>query len=161
MTPFQKKLLAWFAKHGRDLPWRRTYTPYHIWISEIMLQQTQMDRAVAYFNRWTKRFPDIRSVAQASEEEVFKLWEGLGYYTRARNILKTADILVRQHGGNLPAEHKTLLQLPGIGKYTAGAIMSLAFNMEYPIVDANIERVFSRIYNIDTPVKEKENQRLI
>lgn len=161
MTPFQKTLLAWFDKHGRDLPWRRTYTPYHIWISEIMLQQTQMDRVVAYFSRWIQRFPDVQNVVQVSEEEAFKLWEGLGYYTRVRNILRTAEILVRQFNGNLPADHQALLSLPGIGKYTAGAIMSLAFNKEYPIVDANIERVFSRIFNIDTPIKEKEAQRFI
>ena len=161
MKPFQKKLLAWFESHRRDLPWRRTYNPYHIWISEIMLQQTQMDRVVDYFNRWVKRFPDIYDLAQASEEEIFKLWEGLGYYARARNILKAADILVNQFSGNLPADHQALLNLPGIGKYTAGAIMSLAFNKEYPIVDANIERLFSRIFNIDTPVKDKENKRFI
>ena len=161
MTPFQKQLLAWFAAQSRDLPWRRTYTPYHIWISEIMLQQTQMDRVVDYFIRWMKRFPDIQSLTQTSEEEVFKLWEGLGYYTRAKNILKTADILVRQYDSNLPADHQALLKLPGIGKYTAGAIMSLAFNKDYPIVDANIERLFSRIFNIDTPIKNKENRHFI
>ncbi len=143
------------------MPWRHTYDPYHIWISEIMLQQTQMDRVVVYFNRWIKRFPDIKSLADASEEEVFKLWEGLGYYARAKNILRTADILVLQHNGRLPENHQELLKLPGIGKYTAGAIMSLAFNKDYPIVDANVERVFARVFNIAGPVKAKESHSFI
>ena len=127
----QRQLLEWFEIHGRDLPWRRTYLPYHIWISEFMLQQTQMERAVVYFERWIQRFPDIASVAAAGEEEVLRFWEGLGYYSRARNIFKTARILIRQHNGQLPANHKRLLSLPGIGKYTAGAIMSLAFQEKH------------------------------
>lgn len=161
MSPIQKKLLNWFSIYGRDLPWRKTYTPYHIWISEIMLQQTQMKRATAYFNHWMEKFPDITNIAKSSEEELMKLWEGLGYYSRARNIFKTAKILVQAHNSELPADHKTLLKLPGIGRYTAGAIMSLAFNQEYAIVDANIERLYARLFNIDTPVKSKENQHFI
>lgn len=161
MTSFQETLLSWFHKNHRDLPWRKTYDPYHIWISEIMLQQTQMERAISYFERWIEKLPDIKSVANSSEEKILKLWEGLGYYSRARNIFKTAKILVQEHNGTLPAAHKSLLNLPGIGKYTAGAIMSLAFNQEYPIVDANIKRVFARFFNIDTPVKTKENINFI
>ncbi len=157
----QDTLLHWFAQNGRDLPWRRTYRPYHIWISEIMLQQTQMDRVVAYFNRWLHRFPDIASLAEAREQEVLLLWEGLGYYSRARNILKTADLLYRNHNGALPEDHVALLQLPGIGRYTAGAIMSLAFNSHHPIVDANVERLFARLFNLATPVKEKHTHALI
>jgi A/G-specific adenine glycosylase len=157
----QDQLLDWFEENGRDLPWRRTYLPYHIWISEIMLQQTQMERAVVYFERWIQRFPDIASVAAASEEEVLRLWEGLGYYSRARNIRKTARILVEQYNAQLPADHQKLLQLPGIGNYTAGAVMSLAFNEKHPIVDANIERLFARLFNIDGPVKENSNHKLI
>jgi len=157
----QQQLLDWFEEYGRDLPWRRTYLPYHIWISEIMLQQTQMERAVAYFQRWTERFPDIASVAAASEETVLRLWEGLGYYSRARNIRKTARILARKYNGQLPADHRLLLSLPGIGSYTAGAVMSLAFNAKHPIVDANIERLFARLFNIDGPVKESGNKKLI
>ena len=156
----QQQLLDWFEKYGRNLPWRRTYLPYHIWISEIMLQQTQMERAVAYFQRWTRRFPDIDSVAAASEEEILRLWEGLGYYSRARNIRKTARILAKQYNGQLPADHRLLLSLPGIGSYTAGAVMSLAFNEQHPIVDANIERLFARVFNIDGPIKESGNKKL-
>lgn len=155
------KILAWFETHKRDLPWRRTYLPYHIWISEIMLQQTQMERAVEYFNRWLLRFPDIGSLAVAEEEEVLKLWEGLGYYSRARNILSTARILVEEHNGCLPPDHAALLKLPGIGRYTAGAIMSLAFNRQFPVVDANVERLFARLYDIDSPVKSKETHHFI
>jgi len=149
-----ENVLRWFAENGRDLPWRRTYDPYQVWISEVMLQQTQMERGVAYFERWMARLPDIASVAAAGEEEVLKLWEGLGYYSRARNIVKTARLLVLEHGGRLPVHHRTLLKLPGIGPYTAGAIMSLAFNAPYPIVDANIERLFARLFDIAVPVTE-------
>ena len=161
MEKLQHDILAWFQKEARDLPWRRTYTPYHVWISEIMLQQTQMDRVIDYFNRWMARFPDIASIVAADEEEVLKLWEGLGYYTRARNIIRSARIITTEYGGELPAEFDKLLQLPGIGKYTAGAIMSIAFNKEYPLVDANIERIFARLYNLDKQVKEKTTQAFI
>lgn len=161
LTPLPEEILAWFAVSSRDLPWRRTYTPYHIWISEIMLQQTQMDRVVTYFTRWLERFPDIESVAAAPEQEILKFWEGLGYYSRARNILKTAGLLVRDFKGRLPENHNALLGLPGIGKYTAGAIMSLAFNREFAIVDANIERLFSRLFDIRQPVKNPESQKFI
>lgn len=161
MLKLQHHILSWFAANARDLPWRKTYDPYHVWISEIMLQQTQMDRVVDYFSRWINRFPDIASITQASEEEVLKLWEGLGYYSRAKNIMRSANILVEQYGGNLPADHNLLLSLPGIGKYTAGAIMSIAFNDPYPLVDANIERVFARLFNLDKPVKEKNTHAFI
>jgi A/G-specific adenine glycosylase len=157
----QDALLHWFTENGRDLPWRRTYLPYHIWISEIMLQQTQMDRVVVYFNRWLDRFPDIASLAGAEEQEALLLWEGLGYYSRARNLLKTADLLCRKHGGALPEDHAALLKLPGIGRYTAGAIMSLAFNRNHPIVDANVERLFARLFNLADPVKEKHTHAFI
>lgn len=163
MPPFalQDLLLQWFAKNGRDLPWRRTYLPYHIWISEIMLQQTQMDRVVVYFNRWLEEFPDIASLTKAREQDVLRLWEGLGYYSRAKNIIKTADLLCRSHNCALPEDHGALLQLPGIGRYTAGAIMSLAFNLSHPIVDANVERLFSRLFNLTAPVKEKDTRSFI
>ena len=156
MNKIQQQILAWYQDNARDLPWRKTYATYHVWISEIMLQQTQMDRAVDFFNRWVARFPDLHSIAGASEEEVLKLWEGLGYYARARNIIKTANILLTEYKGKLPAEHDLLLKLPGIGKYTAGAIMSIAFNKEYPLVDANIQRVFARLFNLTRPVDDKK-----
>lgn len=160
-TQFQKTLLAWFAAHSRDLPWRRSYTPYHVWLSEIMLQQTQMDRVIGYFQRWLARFPDIPTLAAADEEEVLKYWEGLGYYARAKNLHQAAKQVAAMHRGRLPADHAALLQLPGIGRYTAGAIMSLAFNEHFPVVDANVERLFARLDDIDSPIKEAANQRFL
>ncbi len=149
-TPtLQELLIHWFSENQRDLPWRRNYEPYQIWISEIMAQQTQMDRVVEYFLRWMDVFPDIHTLAHASEDQVLKCWEGLGYYSRARNIIKTAQILLREHNAQLPANHKELLALPGIGPYTAGAIASIAFKQNVPLVDANIERIFARIFDID------------
>jgi len=109
MKKLQQQLLDWFQENARELPWRKTYTPYHVWISEIMLQQTQMDRVVDYFNRWISRFPDLKSIAGACEQDVLKLWEGLGYYSRARNIIKSANILVAEYCGKLPADHNQLL----------------------------------------------------
>ncbi len=161
MKKIQQNLLNWFHKNARDLPWRKTYSPYHVWISEIMLQQTQMDRVVDYFIKWIKRLPDIENITRANEEEVLKLWEGLGYYTRAGNIIRTANSLTEQHNGELPSDYKLLLKLPGIGKYTAGAIMSIAFNKEYAIIDANIERVFARLFNLAKPVKDKKTHAFI
>ncbi len=161
MDKIQNKILSWFAENQRDLPWRKTYDPYHVWISEVMLQQTQMERGVAYFKRWVKRFPDIGSVADGKEDEILKLWEGLGYYSRAHNIAKTAKILLKEYGANLPEDYQALLGLPGIGKYTAGAIMSLAFNQDYPIVDANVERLFARLFYIDSPIKGKSAQKKV
>jgi A/G-specific adenine glycosylase len=161
MNKLQRNLLDWFQDNARDLPWRKAYIPYHIWISEIMLQQTQMDRVVSYFDRWMERFPDIAAIASANEEEILKLWEGLGYYSRARNIIKTAKLLIDNYDGELPADHKELLSLPGIGPYTAGAIMSIAFNRVYPLVDANIERIFARLFNLVKPVKEKKTHTFI
>ncbi|MBI5557945.1 MAG: A/G-specific adenine glycosylase [Deltaproteobacteria bacterium] len=154
------QLLDWFQVHGRDLPWRQTYDPYQVWVSEIMLQQTQMERVVIYFKRWLQRFPDIDTLAAADENEVLNYWEGLGYYSRARNLHRAAQLLAGQ-GGTLPAAYEILITLPGIGPYTAGAIMSIAFNRDYPVVDANIERIFSRIFNISTPVKSRANKTFI
>ncbi len=156
----QTSLLNWFDHNKRKLPWRENYQAYHVWISEIMLQQTQMDRVVDYYERWMKRFPDIQSIASAEEEEILHLWEGLGYYTRARNIYKSAKILSTNFG-KIPADYNKLLQLPGIGKYTAGAIMSIAFNKNFAIIDANVERVFSRLFNIDAPVKDTQTRQFI
>ena len=150
VTP-QEQLLSWFAENQRDLPWRNGYIPYQIWISEIMLQQTQMDRVTTFFRRWMKEFPDLDSLAGASEHRVLKCWEGLGYYSRARNILKTAQILVSEYEGRIPEDRKRLRSLPGIGPYTAGAIASIAYNRDVPVVDANIERILARLLNIDLP----------
>jgi A/G-specific adenine glycosylase len=156
---FRSALLAWFAEHQRPLPWRTHYQPYAIWIAEIMGQQTQMERVVVYFQRWMKQFPDIPALAAASEQAVFKAWEGLGYYSRARNILKTAQLLIEQHDGKVPNSQAALLILPGIGSYTAAAICSIAFNQPVPLVDANVERVFCRIEDIAEPPKQAATKK--
>ncbi|TVR00468.1 MAG: A/G-specific adenine glycosylase [Desulfovibrionales bacterium] len=152
---FSRPLLDWFADHARDLPWRRTYDPYQVWISEVMLQQTQMDRAVGYFQRWTSKFPDVHALAAASEDTVLAAWEGLGYYTRARNLLRAARFVVDNLSGILPRDHATWLSLPGVGPYTAAAVCAIAYNQPHAVVDANVSRVLARVLDLDTPVKER------
>lgn len=154
-------LLTWFRETARDLPWRRTYDPYHVWISEIMLQQTQMERGVAYFQRWTLRFPDVRAVADADEREILKYWEGLGYYARARNLHRAAKVIVAEFDGLVPCEYDRLRSLPGIGPYTAAAIASVAGNRDVAVVDANVIRVYSRLFDIGLPVKSREVRQSI
>ena len=149
---FRSALLGWFSQSARDLPWRRTLDPYHVWLSEIMLQQTQMDRAVGYFERFIERFPDLASLDAGGEDEVLKLWEGLGYYSRARNLRKAARQVMERHGGAFPREHADIRALPGVGPYTAGAIASVAFNHPHTAVDANVLRVFSRLLDLNEPV---------
>lgn len=154
-------LLNWFSINARRLPWRVRYAPYEIWISEIMLQQTQVQTMLPYYHRWIKRFPDIQTVAEASEEEVLWYWEGMGYYGRARNIQRTARIVLERFGGDFPRHHETILSFPGIGRYTAGAIMSIAFNENYPAVDGNIARVLCRLLNLDKPIRDRSIQKLL
>jgi A/G-specific adenine glycosylase len=140
-----ESLLAWFDRNARDLPWRRTRDPYAIWISEVMLQQTQVRTVVGYWERWMRELPDVASLADAAEDRVLKLWEGLGYYSRARNLQRAARRIVGIHGGRFPDSHADLLELPGVGRYTAGAIASIAFDQPEPILDGNVIRVLSRI----------------
>src|SRR5207247_2012507 len=130
-----RPLLSWFRGNARDLPWRRTRDPYAIWISEIMLQQTQVKTVIPYWQRWMRRLPDVRTLARAPVDKVLKLWEGLGYYARPRNLREAALIIVRKHGGQFPARFADLLALPGIGPYTAGAICSVALNQPTPVLD--------------------------
>ncbi|MDP3333726.1 MAG: A/G-specific adenine glycosylase [Methylococcaceae bacterium] len=145
MTPekFQKKLLDWFDLHGRkDLPWQQNITPYRVWLSETMLQQTQVATVIDYFNAFTGKFPDVESLAQAPEDDVLALWSGLGYYARARNLHKTARIIAAQ--GYFPDSLAELVNMPGIGRSTAGAILSIAFKNSHPILDGNVKRVLTR-----------------
>ena len=157
---FLKRLREWFKKNAAELPWRLAdldapRDAYAVWISETMLQQTQVSTVRDYFVRWMKRFPDIQILAEASEEEVFKYWQGLGYYSRARNILKTAKIVAESK--ELPRTRKELETLPGIGAYTAGAILSLAYHQREAILDGNLVRIFSRLYALDfLPTDSKE-----
>ncbi len=145
LSLLQTNLLEWFSQQQRPLPWRQHYEPYAVWISEIMLQQTQVTTVLPYFERWMKKLPNIQAVAKASEDTILKLWEGLGYYSRARNIQKAALIICEKYGGEVPQNFQELLALPGIGRYTAGAIASIAFNQEKPVVDGNVIRVLCRL----------------
>ncbi len=137
--------MAWYRRNARDLPWRRTRDPYKIWISEVMLQQTTVNAVIPYYHRWIERFPTIQRVAAASEQEILRLWQGLGYYSRARNIHRSAQIMVERYGGCVPADPQALGRLPGFGPYTVGAVLSIAFDQRQPIVDANVRRVVMRI----------------
>lgn len=144
----QRALLAWYAANARDLPWRRTRDPYAIWISEIMLQQTRIPTAIPYYERFLKRLPTVHRLARARLDTVLKLWEGLGYYTRARNLHRAAQEIVSRFGGQMPESKDDLLALPGVGSYTAGAIASIAFDQREPLVDGNVERVLCRLFRI-------------
>lgn len=152
---------AWFERNGRDYPWRRTSDPYAVVVSEVMLQQTQIATVLdrGYYLRWLERFPDLESLAAAGEPEVLKAWEGLGYYRRARNLQKLARVVMREHGGRFPTEPDQIRSLPGIGAYTAGAILSLAFNQPEAVVDGNVARVLSRLFNDSTPIDCGEGKR--
>ncbi|BBD07088.1 A/G-specific adenine glycosylase [Desulfovibrio ferrophilus] len=158
---FAPALLHWFKDNARPLPWRESYDPYHVWISEIMLQQTQMERGVAYFERWTRELPSPSAVAQANEDDILKLWEGLGYYNRARNLMRAAQIMVDSHDGWVPEDKATLLALPGIGPYTAAAILSIAYEQDEPLVDGNVARVLARVFDLDAPVGETATQKAL
>ena len=147
-TRIQTQLLAWYDVEARDLPWRRTSDPYAIWVSEIMLQQTRVESALAYYVAFIERFPTIAALAEASIDEVLKAWEGMGYYRRAQNLHKAAKIVVADHAGKLPCTANALRKLPGIGPYTAGAIASIAFGKDEPVLDGNIIRVISRLFCI-------------
>src|SRR2546427_5100318 len=149
-------LLQWFAKNARDLPWRRTRDPYAIWISEIMLQQTQVKTVIPYWRRWMRELPTVQSLAGARREKVLKLWEGLGYYTRANNLQRAARMIVDRHGGRFPEKYDDLVALPGIGRYTAGAVLSIAFNQPAPVLDGNVIRVLTRLFGIAENPREKK-----
>lgn len=157
-----KPLLTWFAKEGRKtLPWQTPRTPYRVWISEIMLQQTQVNTVIPYFQRFMTRFPDVVSLAKASEDEVFSLWTGLGYYRRARFLWQAAKVLMAEYQGELPKDLNKLMALPGIGRSTAGAILSLGYEQYAPILDGNVKRVLSRFYGIESWPGEPKTESLL
>ena len=145
-------LLPWYEQNKRDLPWRKDREPYHVWLSEIMLQQTRVEAVKGYYQRFLQAFPTIKDLANADDALLNKLWEGLGYYSRVRNLKKAAQIIMNEHGGQFPGKYEDVLKLPGIGQYTAGAICSIAFHQKTPAVDGNVLRVVSRLTNDPTPI---------
>lgn len=155
---FQRKILSWYKKSRREMPWREQPTPYRIWISEIMLQQTRVDTVIPYFNNFMARYPTVESLASSEENELMKYWEGLGYYSRIKNIRKTAIELVQNHQAKLPESFEELLKLKGIGEYTAGAIASEAFGEKVPAVDGNVFRVFARLTGFREDIREAKSQ---
>ena len=153
------RLLRWYARHARLLPWRGTRAPYRVWISEIMLQQTQVDTVIPYYRRWLKRFPRVRALASAPLDDVLKEWEGLGYYSRARNLHRAAQMIVTEFGGRVPSDIESLRRLPGVGRYTAGAIASIAFGQDAAVLDGNVKRVLARVFDYPEDVKSAKGEK--
>ena len=160
IASFREKLLAWYDANKRDLPWRRTQDPYKIWISEIMLQQTRVDTVIPYYERFLDWFPTVADLAQAPEEKLLKAWEGLGYYSRVRNMQKAAQQIMEDHGGVFPATYEAISKLKGIGPYTAGAIASIAFGLPEPAVDGNVMRVLARLFEVDYDIGVPTNRKI-
>ena len=158
---FRRRLLSWYRRHGRDLPWRGIRDPYAILVSEFMLQQTQVATVIPYYHEWLRRFPDFASLARASENEVLRAWQGLGYYARARNLHATAKTVMDRHGGKFPQDIDQMRQLSGIGKYTAHAVASFAFNQSVPIVEANTGRVLARLFNLRKSIDSDLGRRTL
>src|SRR5574341_14628 len=158
-TSLQQALIRWFEQHQERLPWREKREPYRVWLSEIMLQQTQAATVIPYYERFLARLPTIEALAAASLDEVLKLWEGLGYYSRARNLHRAAQKIVEEYGGEFPTEIEQLRKLPGIGRYTAGAIASLALGVDAPVLDGNVMRVLARLFNSEEDTGESGTQR--
>ena len=160
IASFREKLLAWYDANKRDLPWRRTQDPYKIWISEIMLQQTRVDTVIPYYERFLDWFPTIEDLANAQEEKLLKAWEGLGYYSRVRNMQKAAQQMMENHGGVFPSSYEEISKLKGIGPYTAGAIASIAFGLPEPAVDGNVMRVLARLFEVDYDIGVPTNRKI-
>ena len=156
---FAETLLLWYEAHARHLPWRGTGNPYHVWLSEVILQQTRVSQGTSYYFRFLEQFPTIEALAAAPIDEVMKCWQGLGYYTRARNLHKAAQVVVTQHGGQLPADYEALRTLPGLGPYAAGAVASFAFNLPVPAIDGNGYRVLARVFGRFEEIAQGAGQR--
>ena len=160
-TAFRRRLLKWFDANQRDLPWRKNRTPYRIWVSEIMLQQTQVATVIDYYLRFMKRFPNVKKLAAADQADVLKLWEGLGYYRRARQLHAAAQVVVEKHGGRFPTDFENVLALPGIGRYTAGAILSISLDQKLPILEGNTIRLFARLLAMRDNPRSSTNQKVL
>ena len=159
MNEIQEILARWYDKNKRELPWRDTPSPYYVWLSEVILQQTRVSQGLDYFNRFVERWPELSDLAKADEEEVLKQWQGLGYYSRARNLHRCARQVAEEHGGKFPEQLEELKKLQGIGDYTAAAIASIAFDKPCAVVDGNVYRVLARLYDIDTPINSSEGMK--
>lgn len=157
---FQTNLLKWYETNKRHLPWRKTHEPYKIWVSEIMLQQTQVKTVIDYYNRFIFKFPNIKALSKATEDQVYQIWQGLGYYSRADKMMLCAKQIVKKYNGQFPKDYKTMLSLPGIGPYTAGAILSIAYNIPVPAVDGNVMRVISRQFNIQEDISKAKTRKI-
>ena len=165
MTPkdiprFRQDLLSWFKTHHRKLPWRETKDPYQIWVSEVMLQQTQVKKVVGYYQKFIDKFPTLQHLAEAELQDLLKCWEGLGYYARARNLRKAAKVIVGEMGGEVPTDYPTFRKLPGVGDYIVAAVQSIAFNRPYAVVDGNVKRVLARLLLIDAPVNQSASAKV-
>lgn len=158
---FREALIEWYASHRRDLPWRATQDPYKIWLSEIILQQTRVAQGLKYYESFVEQYPTVKDLAAADEDEVLSLWKGLGYYSRARNLHYTAQVIVKDYGGVFPPIYDEIIRLKGIGSYTAAAICSFAFQQPYPVIDGNVVRVISRLYGITDPVDSRDTRSKI
>ncbi len=158
---FTTNLMDWNeSQNKRSMPWKGEKDPYRIWLSEVILQQTRVEQGLGYYNKFIHAFPTVKNLAEASEQEVFKLWEGLGYYTRCKNLHTTAKIIADQYGGKFPNSYQEIVSLKGIGPYTAAAIASFAFNLPFPVVDGNVQRVISRYFGINTPIDSSQGKKL-
>ncbi|MEA3187040.1 MAG: A/G-specific adenine glycosylase [Chthoniobacter sp.] len=158
---FRSRLTRWFRKNGRDLPWRHTRDPYAVLVSEVMLQQTQVATVVPFYERWMAKFPDVASLARANEADVLHAWQGLGYYSRARNLRRAAQMIAAEHSFQFPSRLEEILALPGVGRYTAGAVATFAFGQSTPIVDANIARVLARLLDLQTPIDSRSGHDML
>jgi len=156
----QEKLLHWYQNHQRPLPWRKSDNPYHIWVSEVMLQQTQVKTVIPYYLKFIKKFPSIKSLANSDIQEVLKSWEGLGYYARARNFHKAAKIVLKEYDGKIPRSKKDFQRLPGVGEYIASAVLSIAFQQNYAVVEGNVKRVLARLFLLDAPVNKANSNKI-
>jgi A/G-specific adenine glycosylase len=160
-SPLASSLLEWYKTNARELPWRGSQDAYAVWVSEIMLQQTRIETVIPYYQRWMERFPTILTLAAASPQDVLSVWEGLGYYSRAHNLHHAAKLVVEKYAGNLPPNLEALCKLPGIGRYTAGAIASIAFGIDAPVLDGNVRRVLARLFDLDKPVSLPSSEKLL
>ena len=160
-SPFAKTLTAWYRKNARDLPWRRTKDPYKIWISEVMLQQTTVNAVIPFFEKWIKTFPDVKMLATTPIQKVLAQWQGLGYYNRAKNLHRSAQIILEQHSGKIPWGPEIARKLPGFGPYTTGAVLSIAYDKKLPIIDANVRRVVMRILAIEGEADVKQDKHVL